>query len=178
MAEKKTWENIKDGVSKQPSKDLIKLIKELYDLNEQNSCFLDTRFSTTASPLTAYKRIIRQGIYPDALNQESFDVKSARRAISDFKKASDDPIYILELMVYYVEQGSQCTLDYGDIDERFYASIESMFEEVLKYLKKSTPEVVARFLPRLRTVVKEADGIGWGYYDYLADAIEAAFPER
>ena len=80
-------------------------------------------------------------------------------------------------MVYYIEQGNECTLDYGDIDERFYASIESMFEEVLKHLKKSTTEVVARFLPRLRKVVKEADGIGWGYYDYLADAIEAAFPE-
>jgi len=178
VAKKKTWGRIKDYISKQPSKDLIKLLRELYDLNEQNSRFLDTKFASSATQLTRYKEIIRRGIYPDALSKETFDIKSARRAISDFRKASEDQICILELRVYYVEQGNQCTIDYGDINERFYASIESMFDEIIKHLKKNTPETVTRFLPRLRTVVKEADGIGWGYYDYLSDAIETAFPEN
>jgi hypothetical protein len=162
---------------KSNSNELLKIIRDLYDLNEENRRFLCTRLVSATSKLQDYKEIIRRGVYPDALSNERFDLKSARKAISDFKKACDDPNNVLELMVHYVEQGNQCTVDYGDIDEHFYSSLESMFDAVLQILKKSSDKMVAKFLPRLRNVVAQADGIGWGYYDYLSDTLEAAFPE-
>lgn len=53
-----------------------------------------------------------------------------RKAISDYKKASGDEVGVLDIMVYYVEMGTKFTLEYGDIYEEFYDSLESMFKKV------------------------------------------------
>ena len=37
-------------------------------------------------------------------------------------------------MLYYVEMGVQFTNAYGDIDEAFYNSMESMYERAVKYI--------------------------------------------
>ena len=46
----------------------------------------------------------------------------------------------------------------------------------METLKRSDPEVVERFLPRLTAIRDAAHGIGWGYYDYLCEALAEAFP--
>lgn len=171
-----SWKSIANSLQRSSSGDLVAVIRDLYELNEQNRRFLSARF-ISGFDLRHYKEIIRRGVYPDALSNQEFNLRSARTAISNFTKATNDKVGTLELMVYYVEQGNECTLDYGDIDERFYSSLESMFAAVLKNLKKSSPQVADRFLPRLRAVVSKADGIGWGYYDYISSAVEDAFPE-
>jgi hypothetical protein len=68
-------------------------------------------------------------------------------------------------------------VDYGDIDEAFYESLEAMFTQVVKTLQKSDAKTVERFLPCLKAVVRQAEGIGWGYYDAISDTLEGAFPE-
>ena len=98
-----------------------------------------------------------------------------RKAISDYKKATHDPVGTLELMVYYVECGNQFTVDYGDIDEAFYESLDAMFTQVVKTLQKSDEKTVERFLPRLEGIVRQAHGIGWGYYDTISETLEEAF---
>ena len=40
-------------------------------------------------------------------------------------------------MPYYIEQGVQYTLSYGDIDEPFYESIESVYEDSLDLIKEN-----------------------------------------
>jgi len=52
-----------------------------------------------------------------------------------------------------------------------------MFTQVVKTLQKSDEHTLARLLPRLATVVRQAEDIGWGYYDAIADTLEGAFPE-
>ena len=79
-------------------------------------------------------------------------------------------------MVYYVECGTQCTVDFGDIDAWFYESLESMFAQVVKTLQQSGQDTIDRFLPRLEAIVRQARGIGWGYYDDLSATLKAAFP--
>lgn len=37
--------------------------------------------------------------------------------------------------------------------------------------------MIAKFLPRLRDIVAKANGIGWGYHDYLSDTLETVLPE-
>jgi hypothetical protein len=36
--------------------------------------------------------------------------------VTEYRKAAGDPDGMLELMIYYVECGTACTADYGDID--------------------------------------------------------------
>ena len=56
----------------------------------------------------------------------------AKKAISDFKKLSDSPLNNADIMLHYVENGVQFTDAYGDIDERFYTSMENMFDDAVK----------------------------------------------
>jgi len=68
-------------------------------------------------------------------------------------------------------------VDYGHIDEAFYASLESMFTQVVTRLQYSDQDTIDRFLPRLIGVVRQAQGIGWGYYDAIAETLKEAFPQ-
>jgi hypothetical protein len=105
------------------------------------------------------------------------ELSRGRKAISDYKKATDDPIGTLDLMVYYVERGTRFTVDYGDIDAWFYESLESMFYQIVKTLQRSDEETIDHFLPRLESIVHRAYNIGWGYYDTISDMLKKAFPE-
>jgi hypothetical protein len=51
-----------------------------------------------------------------------------------------------------------------------------MFGRVVAILKSSDPEVIKRYVPRLIAIRDAASGIGWGYYDYLCEALAGAFP--
>ena len=152
------------------------LIRDLYSLSKDNKNFINARFLEKEDTLEPYKKIIERSLYPDF--DRPIRISVGKKAVSDLRKATDDPISILELMIYYVECGTQCTLDYGDIDEHFYYSLELMFDDILNILVKSDQEIIDTFLPRLRAVVQKAEGIGWGYYDYISDILEDAFPER
>lgn len=153
---------------------LIGLIQELYSLRTENKNYIHAKFELGDS-LKHYKTLIRDAIYPD--KNHPIRLSEARKAISQYKKAVGDPLGELELMVYYVECGNQLTRDFGDIDGPFYSSIISMFAKVVKRLQSSDESIIKSYVPRLHTVVKSADGIGWGYYDDLCDIFYEAFPE-
>jgi len=169
-----SWKDVKQILSGKNSDELLTLINDLYALSKENKNFIHARYSITGDPLKPYKILIEQSIYPDF--NKPLKLSVGRKAISDYKKAIGDPIGILELMVFYIECGNRFTVDYADIDEQFYNSVESMFDKVIKILNKSKQDIIDKFLPRLRAIVKNAHGIGWGYYDYLSDVLEESFP--
>ncbi len=78
-----------------------------------------------------YKAILEEQFCP-ARGFPELKYSIARKAISDFKKVCRDPVAIIDLQLTYVEYGVKCTLQYGDIDERFYSSMESMFRTSLE----------------------------------------------
>lgn len=89
----------------------------------------------------------------------------ARKAISDYKKISCSDSGIAEIMLTYVESGIECTNTYGDIDEAFYISMESMYESAWKFIadKNLTDDSETR----LRDIVDNTRDIGWGFHDQL-----------
>src|SRR4030095_10078888 len=122
-----SWKDIKTVLSQQSMPELLQLIKDLYALRPEVKDFLHARFLTSERTLAPYKNTIQQSLSPDVIHGEDIELSRGRKAISAYKKATNDPRGTLELMVYYVECGTQFTVDYGDIDEAFYASLESMF---------------------------------------------------
>jgi hypothetical protein len=52
-----------------------------------------------------------------------------------------------------------------------------MFTQIVKRLQQSDHDTMDRFLPRLQGIVRQARGIGWGYYDAIAETLEEAFPQ-
>lgn len=160
------WKTIRSRLGKVSQRDLIGLIKEFYELNAQNQLFLEARFSNQNAGLEKYKHIIEKSICPSEPWKKDVSLPTGRKAISDYKKAAGDPAGLLELMIYYCECRVNFTLEFGDIDERFYMSIKSMFANALKLLQKH-PEYKDDFLSRIEEIIRRTQGMGWGFHDTL-----------
>jgi hypothetical protein len=173
-----SWQEIRRILSTKSHEELLQLIRDIYALRPEVKDFIHARFLTARKSLTPYKKTIQTALYPDVVHGEDLELARGRKAISDYKKATNDPIGTLDLMTYYVECGTQFTVEYGDIDEEFYESLDAMFTQVVKTLQHSAQQTIDRFLPRLKAIVQQAEGMGWGYYDAIADTLEEAFPEQ
>src|SRR5712691_12221660 len=149
-----SWQDVKAILSQQSPRELLQLIRDLYALRPEVKDFIQARFLRAKANVAPYKKTIHPSLYPDVIHGEDIALARGRKAISEYKKATNDPVGTLELMVYYVECGNQFTVDYGDIDEEFYESLDSMFTQVVKTLQKSDlrcGKVDIEILSRLRT---------------------------
>jgi hypothetical protein len=167
-----TWKDIKSELKELTPDDFLGVLADLYDLDEDNRRFLHARYARSDESLKSYKDIIRKAVCPTLDKGQDLKLSAGRKAISDYRKAVGHPKDMLELMVYYVECGNEFTLTYGDIDEPFYNSLVSMFNDIVSRLMKAQDEYLLHlFLPRLQNVVRKANDIGWGYYDAIADLL-------
>ena len=164
-----TWKDVKAVLAEKEKPELLKLIADLYSSSVDNRSFIHTRYSIGGKSLEPYRTIISESLYPDVYTNKQIRLSIGKRAISDYLKATKDKIGQLELMVHYLESGNQFTVDFGDIDERFYSSLESMFDRIIAALRKQPSNIQEQYLSRLEDVVVSARCIGWGYHDYISD---------
>lgn len=179
MAKRRTdmrWHELRATLAAQGSAELVNLVRDLHDLSQENRDFLNARYFASADRLGLYKELIEESLYPDVCSNKPIRISAAKKALSQYAKATKDEAGTLELMVYFVERGTQCAVDLGVDDEAFYSAMESMFGRVLKSLKRSDTEKRDHFLSRLAAIRNAARDVGWGYFDYLGDALEQEFP--
>ncbi|MDX1924128.1 MAG: hypothetical protein SFT91_02745 [Rickettsiaceae bacterium] len=102
-------------MSKCSERDLLGLIADLYALSKQNKDFLEARFIKNDEVLARYKSIIKKCIAPSEpwKNNQQISLKDAKKAISDYKKATNDAIGLIDLMVCYVEYGTDFCANLG-----------------------------------------------------------------
>ena len=91
----------------------------------------------------------------------------ARKAVTDAKKLNLPPEAMADLMLFYVETGVEFTNDYGDINESFYSSMESMFLKALEFLEKEN--LLTQFENRAFKIIHNTVDTGWGFHDTLSD---------
>jgi hypothetical protein len=160
-----------------PATDLVNLVADLYDFDERNRAFVEARFGLAEDGLAPYKRRIWDALYPDIFKGGTIQLSAARKAIRDYRRAVRAPEGVIELLIYYVATGTNVTLDYGDIDDAFYDSLASVFDEAVSSVEKGDPNLQERFVPRLAAIVKVGKGLGWGYGTFLVSRFAAAFPD-
>jgi hypothetical protein len=175
-----TWTHLKQALSDYEKPELLRLLQELYNLNADNKLFLASRLIET--DLEALAEPYRKAIQAEFNPRSGFprlNLRAARKAINDFKKACHDPTAIADLMIFYVEQGVICTNTYGDISEGFYNSLESVYAEALKVITSTgDPGVIETFRPRLRQIVRNTSSIGWGFHDEVSRLSEEEYPSE
>ena len=156
------------------SEELIEEIKKLHKLFPEVREYYQVQLQDNGEEelLVKSKKIIYRsfGLHYDFSGPK---LREARKAVNDFIKLSNNSSNIAEIMVYYAEMGVKFTNDYGDIDEQFYASIENMYEKAAAYV--SVHELKDKFVERFKKMVKETDGIGWGFHDTLGDIFHNYF---
>ena len=174
-----TWSQVKGRLAALDKDDLLKLLRDLYRLNADNRIYLLTNLEMRIAPslVERYRRAIRREFNPDR-GFPRLDIANARKQLDEFKKVCADLRSVIDLMVYYVEQGVACTNQYGDIDARFYSSLESVFSEAITLIRESGDQaLIEEFHSRLESIVYETSGIGWGFHDYLSDVFYNEYHE-
>jgi len=58
-------------------------------------------------------------------------------------------------------------MNYGDIDERFYNSVESALTELATLLRGPARELYPQFQDRLFKMESLTRDIGWGFHDFI-----------
>jgi hypothetical protein len=175
---KPTWSDIKKALADYDRPALIGLIADLYSSNPQNKTFLHARFSTGNDSLKPYLKIIDDALYPDIYKNKPVQIAKAKKAISDYTKATGETKGILELMVFFVETGTKFTVNCGDMYEEFYFALERMYDKALDLVLTMDEETIDEYYNRFEDLVTSTSDIGWGYHDTLEEMFHNAFPEE
>lgn len=157
---------IKQELQKQDKETLVKHILELYKKYDSVKEYFDFYVTPDEEKILGkYKEKVREGFYPK--RGMRLKLSLSRKAINDFRKLEASKEKLGDIMLYYVECGVEFTNDFGDISESFYTSIENTFEKSLSCFAKEN--VLEKYKSRAEQILKDSDGIGWGFRDTLGD---------
>ncbi len=173
-----TWSHLKPHLLRLEKGELLALLRELYGLNADNKAFLATRLLPATSDAIAepYRKAISQVFNPDR-GHPSLKLSAARKALNDFKKACKDPLLVIDLMLFYVEEGVVCTRTYGDIDAPFYNSLLSVYHSAAQMVSEiDDPAQAEAFQPRFQAIISDTRDIGWGFQEGLIDIYISVLP--
>ncbi len=167
------WSAVRQQLTSWDKPALLALVKDLYETAAGNRDFIQARCQAGESGgeiLEKYRSKIVEQFYP-ARGEAKLRLSEARKAINDYRKATGNLPGTAELLMTYVEQGAEFTHDYGDIDERFYNSVESALDELAALLHDEARGVYPLLSERLARVELITDGIGWGFHDHIGDVV-------
>ena len=159
---------LKKHLSIASKKELEAQIAELFKCSEFVKDYYMLKYDSEyeLEILEKHKEVIKHEFFPRRGHGKA-RLSVAKKGISEFKKLSKDKSNIADIMLFYVEIGVDFTNSYGDINETFYVSMENMYESLLKYIV--TNELVDKFSVRCQKIVKDTEGMGWGFHDQLYD---------
>lgn len=152
---------------------LLALVKDLYNVAAVNRDFIQARCQADESGgevLEKYRSKIEEQFFP-ARGFGKLKLGEARKAIRDYHKATGNLPGTAELLMTYVENGARFTSAYGDIDERFYNSVESVLTELAGLLRGEAQAFYPQFQDRLAKVEQMTEDIGWGFHDFIGDVV-------
>jgi len=148
-------------------KQLVDLIMDVYKKNASAKEYLDYLFnSNDEEVLRDYKLKVREAFYPK--RGFGFKLSEGKKAISDYRKLNPSSESLIDLLLCYVESGVEFTNEFGDIDEAFYLSLESVYHNAIKMIDKAM--LHEKFAKRAYQITKLTENIGWGFHDGICDS--------
>jgi hypothetical protein len=167
------WSAIRKHINGWAKPELMALVKDLYEASPGNRDFLHARFPAehdSAAALETYRRKIIDQFFP----QRGFGklkLSEARKAIRDYRKASGDIPGTIDLMLTYLENGTDFAREFGGMDDRFVDSLVSVLKEMTDLLWHEDGDIYPRFRERLSSLEKRANEIGWGWGDCVSEKV-------
>jgi hypothetical protein len=159
------WTDVKAKLANFDRAGLLGLIQNLYTADPGNRAFLHARFGLADDVLQPYKKAIERWLYPDVFGQGNISVSNAKKAISDYKKAVDQPEGLLELMVFYCEMATDFCDQFGMQDEGYFGALMRMFEQAVKLTSTLPAGQGEEFVARLDRVRQVSHNFGYGVGD-------------
>lgn len=167
------WSAVRRQLAAWEKPALLTLLKDLYETTGGNRDFIHARCQAGErgdEALEKYRGKIVEQFFPER-GDGKLKLDEARKAIRDYRKATGNIPDTAELLMTFVENGARFTHEYGDMDERFYDSVESALDELAALLRGKAREMYPQFRDRLARVEQMTDGIGWGFHDFVGDVV-------
>lgn len=170
-SDSKGFGRIRSTLLGQQPRQLIRLIGELYRLSSENRRFLEARLGNASTELATYRRLVADCLFPDPLRKGAeVRISEAKRAISQYQRATGDSFGTVDLMLVFVETGTAFAADLGYGEDNFFSALENMLSRALNLLRCSE-DLRQRMRPRLVRLSASARDLGWGYGDFVAGAV-------
>jgi len=171
---KLTVTELKKQLATKSKEELIQEIAILYQKIPEVKEFYQLQTGDARQVAEKYKDIIVKEFAGKGRAFPKARLSAGKKAVSDFKKLSDDPELVSDVMLTYVESVSSFNDEYSVKDEDYYTSPEDMFEVALALLKKYN--LLDKFQARAQKIVKDATD-SYGHYDSLKERYKEVYGE-
>ena len=151
-------------------KELINEIVKLYDKFKPVKQYYELELGNDSSKLLdEFKEKIRKEYLPTrGFGRARSSI--ARKIVADFRKISIHSKDLVDLMLFRTEIMIEFSETFGDIDEQFYSSLESSFEQACKIIRKEKLESHVKIY--CQELVSRTRDFGWGVFDQLSHILE------
>jgi hypothetical protein len=157
------WGMCRAAIKNWPRPGVVALVKELYDLSEENRRFLHARLlpQHIGETVEQAKRTLRRMLSANTAFNGHFQHIEVKRFIDRFAKGCDDPAALGDLLLTDLEAGCATMGEIGDYPEmvdHVYATLQRL-EKTLKLLPR---ESIVPLVERLNALAKKW-GMEFGY---------------
>jgi hypothetical protein len=166
-----SWADIKTKLEGFDSKGLLGLVHDLYEASSANRRFLHARLLPSPSAMEKYRRLVAGAVFPDPFSRRRVSLRDATAAITEYRRSTGDVAGTVDLMLTFIEAGTEQAADLGYGDEDYFSALENKVDAVAKSWSALPAEARTKALGRLDWVSKRATAIGWGYGDYVDDVV-------
>ena len=170
---RKTWSEVKARLGAFDRKGLVSLLGELYDASVANRRFLHSRLTPGSRAIEEYRRLVADAIYPDPFSKRRVSVRDAGAAIVEYRRSTGDTSGTVDLMLTFVEAGTEQAADLGYGDEAYFDALQIRLDAVAKEFDTLSAEVRASVRARLGRIQVRAHDVGWGFGDAVDEVVHA-----
>ena len=164
-----TWRDVRASLDKLDRVGLIALVRDLYHVDASNRRVLHARFAQDSATFGQYRRLVRAAVFPDPFSQRPIRLRDASATIREYQRATGDLTGAVDLMLEFVEAGTEqaADLEYGD--DAYFSALERKVNDILRLLDMLPDADRGTRVERLARLGEYQAAIGWGYGDFLAD---------
>lgn len=164
-----SWSKVKARLGGVDRLGLIGIIQNLYEANSANRRFLHARFVPDAAALETYRTLVEDAVAPDPLSGRPIRLRDATAAITEYKRSTADLSGVVDLLLTFVEAGTEQAADLAYGDDAYFTALERKVREAVDALDGLPAAARAAAEDRLIRLGKYQDRLGWGYGDFLGD---------
>ena len=134
------WNEIKVELDKRSN--ITDIVKELYELSDQNKYFLEARFlDLPINTIEPYKKIIIKALNPDVTRNEDLFIDKARSPVDDYGKSTGNFNGTMELAFLFLNEAINFCEEYGYREEDIECALQDVYDITINALKENPDEI-------------------------------------
>ena len=167
-----SWTRLREQLTRLEPSQLLDLLRDLFQRSAENRRFLTAKLAgeDAAGALEDYRERI-QAAFAGGDPPQPPRLGEGRKAIRDYRKATSDLEGTADLMLAYVEAGTDYSRQHGDMSEAYYHSLGIVLRDLAAALH-DTPALLTPLRPRLGALRLSSRRVGWTWGAYVAEIVD------